>query len=175
MIVAGVVLVGVWLAASGNAQAPDRDLVARSALTAPSALTARPPSGPAAAAVVTIAPGAAVTPVPRSYLGLSTEYWALPLYGRRMGLLERALTQVRVPGGGPLVIRVGGNSADHTFWDMRPALTPRWAFSLTPHWLGEARTLVRRLGVRFILDLNLVTGWPPPRSDPGTCVCCRRP
>jgi hypothetical protein len=153
-VAVAIVLVGVWLAASGDAQAPDPDLSANAALTA------RPPSGPTANALVTIAANAPTAPVPRSYLGLSTEYWALPLYGRRMGLLERALALVRVPGGGPLVIRIGGNSADHTFWDMRPALTPAWAFSLTPHWLGEARTLVCRLGVRLILDLNLITDTP---------------
>jgi hypothetical protein len=112
------------------------------------------------AAVVSVAAGAARTPVPPSYLGLSTEYWALPLWSREMPLLERALSLVHVRGDGPLILRVGGDSADHTFWDPTEAPMPSWAFSLAPKWLGQARALVRRLGVRLIFDLNLITDTP---------------
>ncbi len=98
--------------------------------------------------------------VPRSYLGLSTEYWALPVWSGQMPLLERTLSLVRVRGDGPLILRVGGDSADRTFWDPTSAAMPAWAFSLAPRWLGQARALVKRLGVRLILDLNLVTDTP---------------
>ncbi len=115
-------------------------------------------------AVVSVTADAARTAVPASYLGLSTEYWALPLWSGEMPLLERALSLVRVRGAGPLILRVGGDSADHAFWDpnagaggIRP---PPWAFSLAPRWLGQARALVRMLGVRLILDLNLITDTP---------------
>ena len=37
---------------------------------------------------------------------------------------------------------------------------PAWAFSVAPRWLSQARALVRRLGVRLILDLNLITDTP---------------
>jgi Glycosyl hydrolase family 79 C-terminal beta domain len=116
------------------------------------------------AAVVSVAPDAARTPVPASYLGLSTEYWALPLWSGEMPLLERALSLVHVVGDGPLILRVGGDSADHAFWDPRAGTggirLPPWAFSLEPKWLGQARALVRSLGVRLILDLNLITDTP---------------
>ena len=114
-------------------------------------------------AVVSVAPGAAGAggiDIPRSYLGLSTEYWALPEWSGQMPLLERALSLVRVRGDGPLILRVGGDSADHTFWDPHAAPMPAWAFSLAPRWLGQARALVQRLGVRLILDLNLITDTP---------------
>jgi hypothetical protein len=111
-------------------------------------------------AQVTVAPDAARVPVPASYLGLSTEYWALPQWAGEMPLLERALSLVHVRGEGPLVLRVGGDSADHAFWDPTAAPMPAWAFSLVPKWLDQARTLVRRLGVRLILDLNLITDTP---------------
>lgn len=131
-----------------------------------------------ARATLTVTPSVDVAAVPRSYLGLSTEYWALPLYAARMTLFERALSLLRVPGNGPLVLRVGGDSADHAFWDPRLRRLPRWAFTLTPKWLRLASTLVHGLGVRVIVDLNLVTdspataaGWAraaesglPPRS-----------
>jgi len=38
------------------------------------------------------------TPVPRSYFGLSTEYWALPLYAEHMALFERVLSLLQVRG-----------------------------------------------------------------------------
>ena len=37
---------------------------------------------------------------------------------------------------------------------------PRWVFELTPAWLQAARTVVRRVRVRLILDLNLITDTP---------------
>jgi hypothetical protein len=112
------------------------------------------------AAVVSVGPDAARRAVPASYLGLSTEYWALPLWSGEMPLLERALSLVGVRGDGPLILRVGGDSADHALWDPSAARMPAWAFSLAPRWLDQARALVRTLGVRLILDLNLITDTP---------------
>jgi hypothetical protein len=109
---------------------------------------------------VTINRQATLTSVPRSYFGLSTEYWALPLFERRMPLLERVLSLLHVRGDGPMVLRIGGDSADRAFWDPRLQQMPHWAFTLTPRWLDGARVLVRRLGVRLIMDLNLITDSP---------------
>lgn len=122
-------------------------------------------TGPAVPAAVTVSANAAMAPVPRSYLGLSTEYWALPLWSPSMSLLERALSLVRVRGDGPLVLRVGGDSADHSFWDPDAAPMPRWAFTLAPSWLREARQLVSRLGIKLIIDLNLITDSPATASQ----------
>lgn len=101
-----------------------------------------------------------MTTVPLSYLGLSTEYWALPLWSPYMPLLERVLAMVHVAADGPLILRVGGDSADHSFWDPSAAPMPRWAFTLAPPWLAQARQLVRRLKIKLILDLNLITDSP---------------
>ena len=118
----------------------------------------------AVAAQITVAADAARSAVPTSYLGLSTEYWALPLWSGEMPLLERALSLVRVRGKAPLILRVGGDSADHAFWDPNAGAggirVPAWAFTLAPRWLAQARALVRTLGVRLILDLNLITDTP---------------
>jgi hypothetical protein len=117
-------------------------------------------SQPPAPARVTVSPNAALRPVPRSFLGLSTEYWALPQWAEEMPLLERALSLVRVRGDGPFILRVGGDSADHSIWDPSSSPTPPWAFSLHPSWLRQAGALVRRMGIRIILDLNLITDTP---------------
>jgi hypothetical protein len=99
-------------------------------------------------------------PVPRSYLGISTEYSTLPLYARNLAAFVRVLALVHASGDGPVVIRVGGVSADHAFWEPRARRTPRWALRLSPDWLSGARAVVVRGRVRLILDLNLVTGSP---------------
>jgi hypothetical protein len=41
---------------------------------------------------------------------------------------------------------------------------PGWVVELTPAWLRAARTVVRRAGVRLILDLNLITSSPAAAS-----------
>ncbi len=111
-------------------------------------------------AVVTLAPGATPLRVPQSFLGISTEYWSLPWFYRQPGVLERTLALVRAPGNGPLVLRIGGDSADHSFWMPTPRPLPPWAFELTPEWLQQTAALVQSLSLRLILDLNLVTESP---------------
>jgi Glycosyl hydrolase family 79 C-terminal beta domain len=113
-----------------------------------------------AEAEVTIDSAAGLREVPHSFLGLSTEYWTLPLFERHMALLERVVSLLHVSGNGPFVLRVGGDSADHSFWEPRARKVPHWVFALTPEWLRQTGTLVRRSHLRLILDLNLVTGSP---------------
>ncbi len=111
-------------------------------------------------ATLTLTPDAAGIPIPRSYLGLSTEYWALPLYARHLAIFERVLKLIHVPGDGSMVLRFGGDSADHSFWNPRLRTLPSWAFTLTPEWTDLAAGLVHQLGVRLIIDLNLITDSP---------------
>ena len=116
---------------------------------------------PVSQAVLTIGPNAGTTPVPGSYFGLSTEYWALPLFERDMPVFERVLALLHVPGNGPLVLRIGGDSADHSFWmPQKPRRMPSWAFAVTPTFLSQLRSLVKRDPVKLIVDLNLVTDTP---------------
>jgi hypothetical protein len=109
---------------------------------------------------VAIASSATPRPVPRSYLGLSTEYWALPLYASRLRLFERAVSLLHVPGDGPVVLRVGGDSADRTFWDPRREALPTWAYPVTTSWASLLAKVVRQLRLRVIIDLNLITSSP---------------
>lgn len=113
-----------------------------------------------AQAKLTISSRARMRRVPDSFLGLSTEYWAMPVFARHGAPLQRVLSLVHVRGDGPLVLRIGGDSADHAFWDPRTRRMSRWVFALTPAWLRQTRILVRRARVRLILDLNLITGSP---------------
>jgi len=95
--------------------------------------------------------------IPASFLGISTEYWSVPLWASHLSLFDRVLALAHGPG--PLVLRIGGDSADRTFWSPVREL-PEWAFELTPAWLREVRAIVRHIGARLILDLDLVTATP---------------
>ena len=76
-----------------------------------------------------------------------------------MPVLERALSLLRAPGQWAAHLRIGGDSADHSFWD--PKNGRRLVeFAVTPQWLQQTGQLVRQLSLKLIVDLNLVTDSP---------------
>jgi glycosyl hydrolase family 79 len=99
--------------------------------------------------------------VPRSFLGVSTEYWTIPVWARHMRLLRRVFSLIAQEG--PVVLRIGGNSADQSIWSPRKEL-PEWVFELTPSWLAQTSAIVRQLHVKLILDLNLLSATPATAS-----------
>ncbi len=112
---------------------------------------------PLSQAELTLAPAGRPTVVPRAFLGISTEYWTVPVWARHLPQLTRVLAMLRVDA--PLRLRIGGDSADHSFWAPTREL-PEWIFELTPSWLTQVSDIVRRTHVGLILDLNLVTSSP---------------
>jgi hypothetical protein len=95
--------------------------------------------------------------VPSSFLGVSTEYWTIPVWARQMGLLRRVLGMLSQDG--PIRLRIGGDSADRALWAPTKEL-PEWVFELTPSWLAQTSEIVGQSHVELILDLNLVTSTP---------------
>ncbi len=119
------------------------------------AIAARPVN-----AQLTVSPQAPLIAIPHSFLGISTEYWTLPVDERHIALYRRVLSLLHVPGDGPLILRVGGDSSDHTFYDPRILKLPRWAFDLTPVFIQRTARIVREMKLHLILDLNLITATP---------------
>jgi hypothetical protein len=110
--------------------------------------------------VVTLGSGSGVA-VPRSFLGLATEYVSIPTYLRGARDFERLLSLLRPRDGSPLILRIGGLSADDALWT--PALAgplPARATALTPADMTQIGTLVRAQRLRVILDLNLAADVP---------------
>jgi hypothetical protein len=99
-----------------------------------------------------------VRAIPPSYLGISTEYWTLPLWEAHGAMAARVLSLLRVAGDGRLVLRIGGDSSQRTFWVKSTRGAPSWTYLLTPRWFAQTRQLVDRTGARVILDLNTITG-----------------
>ncbi|MFL5829142.1 MAG: glycosyl hydrolase family 79 C-terminal domain-containing protein [Solirubrobacteraceae bacterium] len=155
-------VVALWVIdPTGRADAPRSAPAHRHASAGSRPLVRAPRSTTLPFAVVTVPGQGRAQAVPRSFLGLSTEYWTLPFYQGHLPLLERVLSLLHVSDGGPMIVRIGGDSADHTFWVTKMQPMPRWAFRIGPSWLRLPGLLAARDHVRLLLDLNLVTGSSP--------------
>jgi hypothetical protein len=123
-------------------------------------LAASSSSRPLPVIALTVRLGARPSPIPRSFLGLSTEYWTLYLDERYAALYGRVLSLLHVPGDGPLVLRIGGDSADHALYEPPMLRGAHWAFALTPRFASRTARIVRALHLHVIFDLNLLTASP---------------
>jgi hypothetical protein len=123
----------------------------------PNPLVAR--SAKLGAAELELIPNAGSVPVPRSFLGFSLEYWRLSYFVNRSSELAGVLALVHPTGGGPGLLRIGGDSADHVYWKVA---TPSGFDDIHPQvdLLRRLGSLVRRARLRVILDLNLAAGLP---------------
>ena len=126
---------------------------------APTTVPAITPVPTSVPATVTVSTAGRMVPVPSSFLGFSTEYWALPTDGSYSTLFARILSELTVPGQG-LVLRIGGDSADQTFWEPSVSAYPIWAYGLTPTWMQQTAALVAADHLHVILDVNHISGTP---------------
>ena len=139
--IVAVLIIGFSLAsAGGDADAPS-------------------PGATGHATAVTIDPGSRDPVVPQGFLGLSIEYPALEAYaGSDPSSLDPVFEQLvrnLAPGQAP-VLRIGGNSADRTWWPVAGVSRPAGVtFDITPQWLQVTHALAQTLGARLILGVNL--------------------
>ena len=103
-------------------------------------------------------------PLGAGFLGVSLEYSALHLYTGRdpravnpvLIQLVRALAPHQTP-----VLRIGGNSADTTWWPKRGLIPPGAVkYTLTNGWLKTTGALASALGAKLIMGVNLAGGRP---------------
>ncbi|MBV9309936.1 MAG: hypothetical protein JOZ73_03850, partial [Solirubrobacterales bacterium] len=100
-----------------------------------------------------------------AFVGVSAEYDAIPQYAgrdpRNVDPVFVKLLRALAPQSRP-VLRVGGNSADHTWWPVgnlrRP---PGVSYKLTKQWLLAAHALAAKLRARMIMGINLAINKPP--------------
>jgi hypothetical protein len=136
-----------------------------SLVAAPSPSPASPASALAGTAhsnsdgtTATISLGRPSTKLPTSYFGLSMEYNELPIYERFPSAFARILGLLKAAQDGPQVVRIGGDSADLTFWNPGSTHLPAGAYVLTQDWFTQFSQLIADAGLRVLLDLNLKTG-----------------
>jgi hypothetical protein len=103
-------------------------------------------------------------PMPRGYVGASLEYSALHVYtGRDPNAINPVLVELLrnlAPGQNP-VLRIGGNSADQTWWPISGVIPPPGIrYTLTPGWLRTTGALAQILDARLIIGVNLAGDRP---------------
>ena len=129
------------------------------AAAAATALMAAPAS--ASTQVVTIAPTTMGTSLTGSSLGLSFEASDLALPGFTSGNLASYLKTL-----GTSVMRIGGNTADETFWTSTGETPPSWSTAtITPADLTALDTLAKASGWKVILGVNLKEYDPARAAD----------
>jgi hypothetical protein len=98
------------------------------------------------------------------FVGVSLEYSALHLYtGRDPAAINPVLIRLLrgLSLGQAPWIRIGGDSADRTWWPIRGTLPPAGVdYSLTPGWTQTTQALAAHLGAHLIMGLNLAGGRP---------------
>ncbi len=102
--------------------------------------------------------------MPSGFLGVSFEYKATHLYTGRdpdhINPVLVALLRGLVPGQAP-VVRIGGNSADQTWWPMRGVIAPGGInYRLTKGWLRTTKAFIDALEGKLILGVNLAASRP---------------
>lgn len=103
-------------------------------------------------------------PMGQGFVGVSLEYSALHLYTgrdpRAVNPVLVALLRGLAPGQSP-VLRIGGNSADQTWWPVRGMIPPGGIrYALTPGWMRTTQALAADLHAHLILGVNLAAGRP---------------
>ena len=127
--------------------------------------SAHAPSKPALGpnqADATIRPQETTLAVPNAFLGLSTEYSTLPLVEKHTALYERVLENlfVRFEHRDPLVLRIGGDSAEHVRFDKKKIHFPPWAFHFNQKVADDTIRVMNGLRLRVIIDINTISSNP---------------
>ena len=162
-----IVVVACLAGAAGAHAAVDR--------SGPPALAAGSP--PASSASVAFAAGG--RRIPAGFFGLAMEYNELPVYEKAGVLFRRVASIIRPRDGGPMTLRVGGKSADHTLWQPDPLTAaekakqknlPRGVRAIGRTWLANLGQFVRRQDLRVLIDLNLAVHSTTMETDFATAV-----
>jgi hypothetical protein len=117
--------------------------------------------GPDQADVTIPGPGG-MKAIPDAFLGLSTEYSTLPLVEKHIALYERVIDNlfVRVEHRQPLVLRIGGDSAEHVRYDKKEIHFPPWAFTFDRKVASKTTGVMNDLRLRVIIDINTISSNP---------------
>jgi hypothetical protein len=142
--------------------------VAVSAVALAAGLFSAHSRGTDVAAAVRIDAGVSATPygsaTPTGFLGLSLEFSAVERYAgtdpAALNPVFLALVRNLDPDRSP-VLRIGGDSADWTWWPVPGVARPRGVtFALDDRWAAVTEALASALHAHLILGLNLEAGSP---------------
>jgi hypothetical protein len=99
----------------------------------------------------------AATSTAQGFLGIATELTTIPtLSGSAADPDTPFLHLLRnLSPGAPFLLRLGGVSADDSWWAIPGMKKPPFLYTLTPRWGADVRALLKSLGGKAILGVNL--------------------
>jgi hypothetical protein len=121
---------------------------------------------PASERATVRAGGAAAVPVSsttQGFLGIATSFSTIPALSGPAADPDTPFVNLlrNLSPGAPAVLRLGGNSADDSWWPT-PGVKSRYLYALTPRWGANVHALLTALGGKAILGVNLEEG---PKID----------
>ncbi len=99
-------------------------------------------------------------PIPRSFFGLSVEYDELSDYEALGPAFSNVVALIRPENGSRMLLRIGGKSADRTYFVTGPERPVPYGHPIGLRWLQDLETLVAANRLRVMLDLNLAVHSP---------------
>ena len=121
------------------------------------AVTAADPSADSADVTVSVSDSRTGQAMPAGFVGFSLEYGAIHRYlGRDPQAPNPIFTQLVTALSPTPVLRIGGDSTDHTWWPTPGVIEPVGiSYSLTRDWLATVHSAAAKMHARLILGINL--------------------
>jgi hypothetical protein len=106
----------------------------------------------------------AATPTAEGFLGITTSFTTIPVLAGSASDQDTPFINLlrSLSPGAPFVLRLGGVSADVSWWAIPGMKKPPYLGTLTPQWAAGIRALLTTLGGQAILGVNLEE---PPEID----------
>lgn len=113
----------------------------------------------ATAATVTVGGPAPVAPTStaQGFVGIASSFSTIPGLAGPPAHPDTPFIQLlkNLSPDAPFVLRLGGNTADNSWWPVRGVKQPRHLYKLTPRWAAHVRGLLSALGGKAIIGVNL--------------------
>ncbi|WP_249009794.1 hypothetical protein [Conexibacter sp. DBS9H8] len=122
----------------------------------PGTVTAAAQQAGSQAATVTVGRPPSASAIPPGFLGISTEFPAIPGYGAAARLFGQTVANLS-PGARP-VIRIGGDSTDHSWIPVPGEQNGGLWNRLGPRWFSALKTIAATSHGMFTMGLNMEVG-----------------
>ncbi|HWD66032.1 MAG TPA: hypothetical protein VG405_12755, partial [Solirubrobacteraceae bacterium] len=87
--------------------------------------------------------------IPRQFFGLSMEYNSVATYQNMGPVFKQAVSLFRSENGAPMILRVGGKSADHVYWDPQGKTNPpKNSWQIGTPWMDNLVDMVKGNNIR---------------------------
>jgi hypothetical protein len=127
---------------------------------------------PASTETISVGASSPAPAIAKGFLGLSIEYQSVAVDAGPASDPDQVMDQLIAnlnPGQRP-VIRIGGDSTDHTWYPVRGVHIRGLTYALTPAWLASVARLARSTDAKLILGIDLEVNSPTVAGAEATAL-----